>query len=178
MFIPITSDMEEDDEAPIPPTPPRQRSPAPREPSPAPREPSPTPEREPVEEEEEPVLEKTSSAKESTKGDKSGERKRKRTKKRVNKTYMDKDGFMGKVELHAGLLCMLFLSSADTFFEVSFFQKFFQEYYQSIKQFGSRSGQMFCRSLSGSKLFSKVISRRQKMPLALGTIYMGKSFQD
>ena len=29
----------------------------------------------------------------------------------------------------------------------------------SVKQFGSRSGQMFCRAWSGSKLFAKVISR-------------------
>ena len=48
-----------------------------------------------------------------------------------------------------------------TFFKINVFQKFFQEHYQSVKQFGSRSGPMFCWSLSGSKLFAKVISRQQ-----------------
>ena len=33
-----------------------------------------------------------------------------------------------------------------------------------LKPFGSRSGPTFCRSLSRSKLFAKVISRRQKLP--------------
>ena len=90
--------MEEDEEAPIPPTPPRQ-------PSPAPREPSPEPEPEIIEEEE-PVPKKFSdtkdstkgsNAKESAKGDSTGDRKRKRTRKLVPKTYMDKDGFMGEI---------------------------------------------------------------------------------
>ena len=39
------------------------------------------------------------------------------------------------------------LSSAD----------FFKRNYRSGKQFGSRSGPAFCRSLSGSKLFAKNI---------------------
>ena len=49
-----------------------------------------------------------------------------------------------------------FLSSAD------FFEKKFREYNLSVKQIGSRSGPTFCRAWSGSKLFSKVISRRHK----------------
>ena len=36
-----------------------------------------------------------------------------------------------------------------------------------VKLFGSRSGQMFCQAWSGSKLFAKVISRRQKLPLVV-----------
>ena len=58
---------------------------------------------------------------------------------------------------------MLLLSSAD-FFKINFFKKFFQEHYQSDKQFESRSGLTLQRF--GSKLFAKVISRRQKLPLA------------
>ena len=55
---------------------------------------------------------------------------------------------------------MLLLLSAD------FFLKFFQEHYQCIKQFGSRSRPKFSWSRSRSKLFAKVIRRRQKSPLA------------
>ena len=50
-----------------------------------------------------------------------------------------------------------FLSSVDFFFLIHFRQKMFQEWHQSVKQFGS-----------GSKLFAKVISRRQKSPLGGG----------
>ena len=50
--------------------------------------------------------------------------------------------------------------------KINFLIKFFQEYYQSVTQFGSRSESAFCGSLSGSKLFAKNISRRQKSPLA------------
>ena len=47
-------------------------------------------------------------------------------------------------------LCLLdnfecFLSSADLF-KIIFFKKFFQEYHQCFKQFGSRTGQTFCRA--------------------------------
>ena len=49
---------------------------------------------------------------------------------------------------------MLFLPSANLFFfKINFFKKFFQEHYQSVKRLGS-------------KLFAKVISRLQKLPLA------------
>ena len=59
-----------------------------------------------------------------------------------------------------------FLSSID-FFSADFcrlrstfhFEKFFQEYYLSVKQIGSRSGQM---AWSRSKQFAKVISRRHQ----------------
>ena len=44
-------------------------------------------------------------------------------------------------------------------------KKFFQKHYQSVKRFRSRSGPRFCQSWSGSKLFAKVISGRQKLPL-------------
>ena len=54
----------------------------------------------------------------------------------------------------------------QTFFQNIFLQKFFQEHYQNDKQFGPRSRLKFCRSWSGSKLFTKVISRQQKSPLA------------
>ena len=49
---------------------------------------------------------------------------------------------------------MLLLSSVD------FFQKNFQEHYQSVKWIGSKSGLSYYQSLSGFKLFAKVISRR------------------
>ena len=48
-----------------------------------------------------------------------------------------------------------------TFFKINFFKKLFQEHFQSVKWFGSRSGPTFCRSRSGSKLLTKIISRRQ-----------------
>ena len=44
---------------------------------------------------------------------------------------------------------------------MNFFKKISQEYHQSVKQSGSRSGPTFCRAWSGTKLFAKVISRRQ-----------------
>ena len=47
-----------------------------------------------------------------------------------------------------------------------FFKQIFQEYHQSVKKFGPRFGPTICRAWSGSKLFAKVISRRQKSPLA------------
>ena len=53
-----------------------------------------------------------------------------------------------------------------TFLRINFSKKFFQEHYQSVKLFRSRSGPTFRRSWSGSKLFAKVSSRRQKSPLA------------
>ena len=52
------------------------------------------------------------------------------------------------------------------FFKINFFEKFFQEYHQSVKQFRTWSGPTLYRARSGSKLFAKVISRGQKLPLA------------
>ena len=52
------------------------------------------------------------------------------------------------------------------FFKINFFKKSFLEHNQSVKWFGSRSKQIFCRSWSKSKLFAKVISGWQKWPLA------------
>ena len=61
---------------------------------------------------------------------------------------------MAKVAIcHFIVVCLLFQNQL--------FKKFFQEHYQSVKWFGYRSGLTFCLSWSGSKLFSKVISRRQ-----------------
>ena len=51
-------------------------------------------------------------------------------------------------------------------FSKLFKKKIILEHYQSVKLFESRSGLTFCLSCSGSKLFAKVISRRQKSPLA------------
>ena len=70
----------------------------------------------------------------------------------------------GILSVMLGNFFMLLMSSAD-FFKINLFKKFFQEYYQSVKQFGSRSGPTDCRSWSGSKLFAKVISIQQKLPL-------------
>ena len=53
-----------------------------------------------------------------------------------------------------------FMSSAEFLSKSGFLKKIFQECYKSVKQFGSRSGPTFGRAWSGSKLFSKVISRR------------------
>ena len=50
--------------------------------------------------------------------------------------------------------------------KIKFFKKLFQENYESFKRFGSRSGQAFCWSWSGFRLFAKAISRRQKSLLA------------
>ena len=49
------------------------------------------------------------------------------------------------------------------FSKLAFSKNFFQEYNKSAKHFGSRS---VCWSWSGSKLFAKVLSRRQMSPLA------------
>ena len=58
-------------------------------------------------------------------------------------------------------LCMLGIFYAFVVVSLLFQKKIFQEHYQSVKLFGSRSG-----PLSGSKLFTKVSSTRQKSPLA------------
>ena len=50
------------------------------------------------------------------------------------------------------------LSSADIFLKFTFSKKYFRNDF-SVKE-------MLCRSLSGPKLFAKVISRQQKLPLA------------
>ena len=55
--------------------------------------------------------------------------------------------------------------SADIFQNI-FSEKFFQEYNQSDKLFVSRSGMTLCLASSGSELFAKNISKRQKFPLA------------
>ena len=60
---------------------------------------------------------------------------------------------------------MFLLSSVD--FSMNFISKFsFRNKIKNVKQVGFRSGPTFCRSWSGSKLFAKVISRRQKSSLA------------
>ena len=59
------------------------------------------------------------------------------------------------------ILLLLFLHSYFTLWMLDLFQ-----YHQGVKQCGSRSGLTFCRAWSGFKLFAKVISRWQKLPLA------------
>lgn len=83
-------EIEAEPESPIPPTPPREATPEPKI-----MEDSPT-----KEGSEEPVPGK-SPPEESSREDSSGKR-RVRRRKQVNKTYMDKDGFMGM--LHESLL--------------------------------------------------------------------------
>ena len=61
---------------------------------------------------------------------------------------------------------MLLFSSTNFFFKINLSKKFLQEHYHSVKWLRSSSGPIFCRSWSGSKLFAKVIIRRQKAPLA------------
>ena len=56
---------------------------------------------------------------------------------------------------------MLLVSSADFLKKNNFFKIFFHEHNQHVKQFGSRPGPTYCLAVSGSKLFTKVISRRQ-----------------
>ena len=58
-----------------------------------------------------------------------------------------------------------FFVVCDFFFLLNFFKKSFRITI-SVKQFGSRSGPTFCRAWSGSKLFAKIISIRQKSPQA------------
>ena len=77
-------------------------------------------------------------------------------------------GWVGTMNINA---CMLdnfsYFCCLLTFLKLNLnFQKFFHKHYQSVKQFGSRSGRTFCQPWSGSKLFAKVISRRQKLQLA------------
>ena len=60
-----------------------------------------------------------------------------------------------------------------TFFKINLFKKIFQEHHQRVKQFWFRSGATFCRSWSESKLLAKVISRRQKLPLARKELTIG-----
>ena len=71
-------------------------------------------------------------------------------------------------KLFSKVICTLtnFSCRLLTFFKIYFFEKFFQEHYQRVKPFGFRSGPTFCRTWSGSKLFDKIISRWQKLPLA------------
>ena len=64
-------------------------------------------------------------------------------------------------------VCMLgnflcFCCRLLTFSKLSFSHKKNPKHYQSVKLFGSSSGPTFCRSWSESKLFAKVIRRRQK----------------
>ena len=62
--------------------------------------------------------------------------------------------------LHSGQFFMLLLSVADFFSKLTFFKNFFQGHYQCFKRFGS---------LSGSKLFAKVISRQQVVATVVPT---------
>ena len=53
-----------------------------------------------------------------------------------------------------------------TFFQINFLKNLLSKHTQCVKQFGSRSVLTFCWFWSGSKVFAKVISRWQKLPLA------------
>ena len=69
---------------------------------------------------------------------------------------LDPDQDQQSVGPDLGPNCLKRLSSAEIF-NIDGFKNFFQDYHQYVKRFGSRSG---------SKLFEKVINRRQKLPLA------------
>ena len=68
--------------------------------------------------------------------------------------------------LHAGY-CFIIFCRLQIIFKINFFENFFQEHYWSVKLFGSRSGLTVsqCQAWSGSKLFAKIISRRQNWSL-------------
>ena len=68
---------------------------------------------------------------------------------------------------HCRALCRALCRSPTVLVsELLFQKKDFRNTIKVSKQFGSWSGPTFCRSWSGSKLFTKVISRRQKWLLA------------
>ena len=78
---------------------------------------------------------------------------------------MSKQGLVGRLKLtSAPSIRIPPRSKRYPYFEVNFFKQFFQEHYDSVKQFGSRTGPTLDRSSSRSKLFAKVISRRQSNP--------------
>ena len=56
------------------------------------------------------------------------------------------------------------------FFQIYLFKKFFQKHYPRVKQFRSRSGQMFCPSWSWSKLFERLSADDKSQR------YLGKSY--
>ena len=55
---------------------------------------------------------------------------------------------------------LIWILPSAIFFKINFIRKLIQEYHRSDKQFGSKSGPIFCRAWSESKLFAKIISRR------------------
>ena len=68
------------------------------------------------------------------------------------------------------MLPLCLLGNSACFFVVCWFfskstfpKEIFQECNQSVKQFWFRSGRMLCRAWSGSKLFTKVISRQHQL---------------
>ena len=65
-----------------------------------------------------------------------------------------------------GNFFLLLLSSADIFSKLTFSKKLFQEPYSNFKQFGSRSGQTFCRPGSGHGLILFAKTGDKKSPLA------------
>ena len=67
------------------------------------------------------------------------------------------------ISLHAGQFYMN-LCRLQIVFKISFvFKIFFQKHSQCAKRSGTRSGKAFCHSWTGSKLFTKIISRRQSL---------------
>ena len=70
-----------------------------------------------------------------------------------------------KIRFACWVIFQAFVVFCWIFSNYFFFKKFFQQHYQSVKQFRSISGQTFCWSWSGSKLYAKVIIKRWKSPL-------------
>ena len=66
------------------------------------------------------------------------------------------------ISLHAGQFYMN-LCRLQIVFISYVFKIFFQKRSQCAKRSGTRSGQAFCHSLTESKLFTKIISRRQSL---------------
>ena len=84
---------------------------------------------------------------------------------KVGWSFIYNQGSYVRISNSSWVISNAFLSSADSFLN-KLLKIFFQEYYQCVKHFGSRSSLTSCRAWSWSKLFVKVISKQQKLPLA------------
>ena len=111
--------MEVQPESPIPPTPPREKTPKKKPDSPV------------VEVEEDPIPNKPpkeeSSGKEKTK-------RRVNRRKQVNKTYMDKDGFMGKIWTNAYIIKLYISCNLN---KIAIDKKIITELFIKIKMYGT-----------------------------------------
>ena len=70
--------------------------------------------------------------------------------------FENNEDLSGTQVRHLLIACWVIFHAFSKF---TFSPKKIQDHYQSVKWFGSRSGQTFCWSWSGSKLFAKVIRR-------------------